>query len=59
MKMFCVFIKLVTNYKKGVVLLLPMFLLSCASHSIQTGKNATTIALTETIDTTKISHTFF
>lgn len=57
--MFCVFIKRVTNYKKGVLLLPFLFLLSCATHSVQVGKSASSTVYNQTSDTSKISHSFF
>lgn len=57
--MFRVFIKLIANYKKGLVLLPSFFLFSCATYSIQTGKKDTISSHQEIIDSSKISHTFF
>ncbi|HBI00164.1 MAG TPA: metallophosphoesterase [Flavobacterium sp.] len=59
MKMFSVFIKLVTNYKKGVLLLSSLFMLSCATHAVQVGKSASSAVYNQTIDTSRISHSFF
>ncbi|RAR46482.1 calcineurin-like phosphoesterase family protein [Flavobacterium lacus] len=57
--MFRVFITLLTNYKKGLVLLPSFFLFSCATHSIQTGKKDTLSSHQEIVDSSKVSHTFF
>ncbi len=57
--MFRVFIKLLSNYKKGALFLPLLLLLSCATHSVQTIRNEKGTENTIPIDTTKRSHFFF
>lgn len=47
------------NYKGLIALLLTLFLHSCATHHIQTGKNITQPVVTFDKDSSKIMHQFF
>ena len=56
--MFRVFVKQITNYKAGLLLLAFFSMFSCATHSVQTGNKANN-SVNSVLDSLTIQHTFF